>query len=305
MVDLGNLCFAAGEPDTLVAIGGAGERTLADLLRDAGAIARSLPPKPQPGDEVLLSCEDRYWFTAGLFGAWLAGFGVALPPNTQPETIRLLAARPTTKTFLHDGKDGSERDVRSLVARSPGAAARPLVIEPSRHLVTVYSSGSTGPHQACPKTASQILGEAALQVHLFGVKRSDRVLATVPAHHIYGLLFSVLVPMTAGAAFVRTSPLHAEAVAAEARANRANLLVTVPAHLRALSCLGKEEFSFRLLFSSGGPLDDATAEKISLLCPAAFEILGSSETGGIATRRVASGLGWHPLQWVLVEPGEG
>jgi len=74
MVDLGNLCFAAGEPDTLVAIGGAGERTLADLLRDAGAIARSLPPKPQPGDEVLLSCEDRYWFTAGLFGAWLAMF---------------------------------------------------------------------------------------------------------------------------------------------------------------------------------------------------------------------------------------
>jgi acyl-CoA synthetase (AMP-forming)/AMP-acid ligase II len=305
MADPGNVCIASGEPDALVAIGSAGDRTLADLLRDAAAIARSLPPKPQPGDEVLLACEDRYWFTAGLLGAWLAKFAVALPPNTQPETLRLLAARPRTKAFLHDGKGESERDMRGLVARYPGAAANPLLLEPSRYLITVYSSGSTGPNQACPKTASQILGEAALQASLFGVKSTDRVLATVPAHHIYGLLFSVLVPLTAGAAFVRTSPLHAEAVAAEARASRASLLVTVPAHLRALSCLGKEELPFRLIFSSGAPLDDATAEKIARLCPEAFEILGSSETGGIATRRVASGPAWHPLQGVRVFAGEG
>ena len=300
----GNMLLAGGAPDTMVATGAAGNRTLADLLRDAAAIARALPPSAA-GGEVLLFCEDRYRFAAGLLGAWVAGFPVALPPNAQAETIRALAARPTTTAYLHDAANGGGIDLRPLLANEPDAPARPLSIEPGRHLVTVHTSGSTGPCQPCAKTAQQVLGEAALQVSTFGVKPSDCFLATVPAHHIYGLLFSVLVPLTAGASFVRTTPLHGEAVAAEAREHGATILVSVPAHLRALALLGSEDFrGVRMLFSSGGPLDPATAEKISRWGPHAFEILGSSETGGIAVRRAASGAGWQPLAGVRVEAGE-
>ena len=39
----GNLLLATGDPDSLVATGGPGNRTLADLLRDAAAVARALP----------------------------------------------------------------------------------------------------------------------------------------------------------------------------------------------------------------------------------------------------------------------
>src|SRR5207302_4127752 len=137
-----------------------------------------------------------------------------------------------SRAFLHDGAGEGGTDLRLLLANPTGAPARPLSLEASRHLVTVYTSGSTGPYQPCPKTAAQLLGEAALQAVTFGLQPSDRFLATVPAHHIYGLLFSVLVPLTAGAAFVRTTPLHGEAVVAEARANGATVLVSVPAHLR-------------------------------------------------------------------------
>lgn len=329
MAPPGNLLLADGEPDTMVAIGAPGNRTLADLLRDAAAVARALPPFTA-GGEVLLFCEDRYRFAAGLLGAWVAGFPVALPPNAQAETLRILAARPATRAFLHDGADGTGLDLRALLAESPGApatalssaaarspaaalspasalsSAAALSIDPARHLVTVHTSGSTGPFQPCPKTAAQLLGEAALHVHLFGMQRSDRFLATVPPHHIYGLLFSVLVPLTAGAAFVRSTPLHGDAVAAEARASGATVLVSVPAHLRALAQLGREEFrGLRLLFSSGGALDPATAARISQLGPDAVEILGSSETGGIAVRRAGLEPAWRPLPGVRASAGEG
>ena len=38
---------------------------------------------------------------------------------------------------------------------------------------------------------------------------ADVVLATVPPYHLYGLLFGVLAPLAAGAAFARETPLHA------------------------------------------------------------------------------------------------
>ena len=303
---MGDVLLAACAPETLVAVGGPGSRTLGELLGDAGAVARALPA-PEPGAEVLLFCEDRYRFAAGLLGAWARGFAVALPPNAQGETLRLLASREQTRAFLHDhdGAAAGGIDLRPLLARSPGAPAGPLAFEPSRHLVTVYTSGSTGPYQPCRKTAAQLLGEAALQARTFGVTAADRFLATVPPHHIYGLLFGVLVPLTAGAAFVRTTPFHAEAVAAELRTQGATVLVSVPAHLRSLALLDAAKFrGVRLLLSSAGALDSGTQERISHLGPDAFEILGSSETGGIATRRAASGAGWRPLAGVRIEAGE-
>src|SRR5207302_10231069 len=108
MADSGNVLLAGGGLDTLVAIGGPGSRTLGDLLRDAAAVARSLPPR-EAGGEVLLFCEDRYRFAAGLLGSWVAGFPVALPPNAQIETIRALAG---SRAFLHDGAGEGGTDPR-------------------------------------------------------------------------------------------------------------------------------------------------------------------------------------------------
>ncbi len=315
---MGEELFAGAARDRIVGVGGPGSRTLGDLLRDAAVVARALPAAA--GGEVLLCCEDRYFFAAGLVGAWSAGRLVALPPNAQPGTMRLLAARASG--FLHDGAASEGIDLSTLLDRAVApaslenfAAAPPPLLDlaPARHLVTVYTSGSTGQHQPCRKTAAQLLGEAALQARTFQIVPDDCILATVPAHHLYGLLFSVLVPLIAGARFVRTTPLHGEAVAAAIRAHRASVLVSVPAHLRSLALLDAAEFrGVRLLVSSAGALDAATRERIAHLGPDACEIFGSSETGGIATRaangspgRARAGAGWTPLPGVRVEAGEG
>src|SRR5206468_2180663 len=146
------------------------------------------------------------------------------------------------------------------------APALALEFAPARRLVCVYTSGSTGAHVACPKTAAQLLGEAELLVRLWDLGPGTRVLATVPPHHLYGLLFGVLVPFMGGGGFVRTTPLHAETIAAHARSRQATVLVSVPAHLHAVAALPPDTLPpLARIFSSGAPLDAGTAAAVTAL----------------------------------------
>jgi acyl-CoA synthetase (AMP-forming)/AMP-acid ligase II len=200
-------------------------------------------------------------------------------------------------------------DVRTRLAdANPGGGAPPfpLAFPPERRLVCVYTSGSTGSHVACPKTAAQLLGEAALLVRLWDLGPGTRVLATVPPHHLYGLLFGVLVPFMGGGSFVRTTPLHAETIAAQARARQANVLVSVPAHLHAVATLLPGGLvAVARIFSSGAPLDAATASAVTALAGIPVtEVLGSSETGGIAWRESGGDGTWAPFPDVHVAADE-
>ncbi|MGA8890644.1 MAG: AMP-binding protein [Anaeromyxobacteraceae bacterium] len=172
-------------------------------------------------------------------------------------------------------------------------------MEASRHLVTIWTSGSTGAPLPHGKSAGQLLGEASLLRDALGVGPGCRVVATVPSLHIYGLLFGVLVPLAARGAFARESPLHAEAVAAIVRATAATHLVSTPAHLRGLLVLDSFPGTIRA-FSSGAALADAVRAELSTrLGLEVTEVYGSTETGGIGVRD-AMGDAWRPLPGVSV-----
>jgi acyl-coenzyme A synthetase/AMP-(fatty) acid ligase len=297
-------------PDGLVAVGEGGERTAADLLGDAEAIARTLPD-PFPGSEVLVVCGDRYAFTASVVAAWSRGHGVALPPNLLERTADELSALPHVCDVLHDGDAPRGTCVVPLLAaereRSPERAAL-LPIHRDRALVTLFTSGTSGAPRACTKTAAQLLGEA----EMLGRRHTDahghgpaagvrRVLATVPPIHIYGLLFGVAVPLMHGAAFVRETPLHAPTVAAALGRTSADALVSVPAHLRGLELLAPGDLPRSLrVFSSGAALPENVAAMLrARFGLAVTEVLGSSETGGIASRDRADAP-WTPLPGVGV-----
>ena len=307
------VAHAAGQ---VVAVGGEGVRSGGDLLRDVAAVARRLP-RATPGSEVLVVCGDRYYVAVAALAAWQRGHAVALPPNAAPETVRELRRRPGVAALLHDTDTADEFDLRPWLADgeneaselSRGTGPEALAeIAGERVIATVYTSGSTGAHQACPKTAAQLLGEAATLARCFGVTSERRVVATVPPHHLYGLLFSVLVPLAAGASFVRDTPLHAETVAATARRHGADVLVSVPIHLRSLTVLDAGELpEFVDVFSSGAALPAETAMAlVDRLGLSVTEIYGASETGGIAWRRHVPGdtgesPDWQPLPGVEVE----
>lgn len=293
--------LAAHAPGALVAFGEEGDRTVAELLSDVAAVRRALPAA-SPGSEVLIICQDRYRFAVGLLAAWQAGHGVALPPNGQPDTVRALAGRPGVAALLDDIDGGEGLDLRALVGQGgPGAPLDP--IDPARRVATLYTSGSTGEHQACPKTAAQLLGEALSHVGTFALGPGSRVLATVPSHHIYGLLYSVLVPLLGGGSFLRETPFHAETVAAALERHRVDVLASVPAHLRGLEVLERFPAVART-FSSAGLLPAETARMLlARFGMRVTNVFGSSETGGIAWRDDPEA-DWRPFPGVSVRAGD-
>jgi len=292
------------DPDAPFALGEE-PRSWGELLADAAALARALPT--DSATEVMVACGDRYFCAVALLAVWQTGRVAALPPNGRPETIDRLCAERGISLILHDGGGEGGFDVRGRLGATVAGDAPPvdLAYAPDRPLVCVYTSGSTGAHQRCPKTAAQLLGEAALLVHLWDLGGA-RVLATVPPHHLYGLLFGVLVPFMGGGSFVRTTPLHAETIAAQARAWRVDVLCSVPAHLRAVGTLAPGAMPrLRRIFSSGAPLDAATAAAVTAAAGLPVtEVLGSSETGGIAWRDSAGSVdadaGWRPFPGIEV-----
>jgi acyl-CoA synthetase (AMP-forming)/AMP-acid ligase II len=262
-------------------------------MTDAAILAASIPDSAAA--EVMVACADRYLCAVALLAVWQTHRLAALPPNSRQETIDRLCAERGISLILHDGGGQGEHglDVRTRLGAT-GAAGRAGVapdltpaFPPDRALVCVYTSGSTGAHVACPKTAAQLLGEAALLVQLWDLGPGTRVLASVPAHHLYGLLFGVLVPFMGGGSFVRTTPLHAETIAAQARAWQVGVLCSVPAHLHAVATLPAGALPpLSRIFSSGAPLDARTASSVTALAGIPVtEVLGSSETGGIAWRQ--------------------
>jgi acyl-coenzyme A synthetase/AMP-(fatty) acid ligase len=254
--------FAAGEAP----------RSWGEFLADAAALAEALAGA---SDEVIVACSDRYAGAVALLATWRVGRTAALPPNGRRETIDALAEARGISVILHDGGGpddegrgsafgGRALDVRPRLGAAAGRAGGTLELPAERTLACVYTSGSTGTSLACRKTAGQLLGEAATLARLFDLGPGARVLATVPPHHIYGLLFGTLVPFMGGGALVRATPLHAETIAATVRAFGANVLCSVPAHLRGLGELPAGALpGLRRVFSSAAPLDAETAARVA------------------------------------------
>ena len=295
-------------PSALVAFGTTPDasRTAADLHRDVAALTAAL--SGPPGARPVLAINDRYLFAAALLACWQSGRAAALPPNGQPETLAALAANQGG-ILLHDGNAPHGLDVREVLANAKSSSAAgepgPLSFDADRQLVVIFTSGTTGPQQACEKSAAQLLGEVELHARMFDLGDGDRILATVPPQHIYGLLWGLLLPLSCGAAFARSTPLHAESVAAVARETGASFLISVPAHLRGLDALADDALpGIGLVFSSGAALDARTLAILSRLKLPTREILGSTETGGIASRDPFAGQRWRALPGVHVDADE-
>ncbi|MFW6051015.1 MAG: AMP-binding protein [Myxococcota bacterium] len=290
-------------PHAPVAFGPAGQRTASHLMRDAAEVARALPPAAGESQVLLVFQRDRYAMAAALLGAWRAGHAVALPPNTRREAVLAVRERPETVAVLHDTDAGLGVRVPDLLdpadARGP---FEPPVLPQRAAIATVFTSGTTAEADAWPKTAGQLLGEAEVLADLFEIAPGTRVVGTVSPGHIYGLLFTVLVPLVRGSAFLRETPLHAEAVAERVAASEAQVLVTVPAHLRGLTAVAPRSLaSLSRVFASTAPLpDDVARAFVERHDRAVTEIFGSTETGGVAWRERRGEVSWRPLPGVDV-----
>ncbi len=129
---------------------------------------------------------------------------------------------------------------RTLETPAPAVRGTPLPIDPHA-LLTLYTSGSSGTPKPVRKTLAQLDAEVhTLEAQWGALVGSATFFASVPHHHIYGLLFRVLWPLAAGRAFDRASLVEPQQLQQRiVHGGGAAVIVSTPSQLsRWPSCPG-------------------------------------------------------------------
>ncbi len=254
----------------------------------------------QAAQRYALCIDDPFDFACALFALFACGKEPVIPANATPGYLADLA--DAYDVVLTDAALPPHAQA-DAAAHAPGAH-----IDPQAPL-TLYTSGSSGRPKPIRKTLAQFNAEVHTLEKQWGTLVGDAtMLASVPHHHIYGLLFRVMWPLAAGRAFDREisiEPLHLQAQLAQCGAA---VIVSTPAQLSRWPALpGFTDLTPapRAFFSSGGPLAlEAAHEYAAAYGAAPLEIYGSTETGGIAWRRQDQTDAWQPVTGIEVRCDE-
>ncbi|WP_319407632.1 ASKHA domain-containing protein [uncultured Desulfosarcina sp.] len=271
-------------------------------------MARRIRARLDDGDDtpVCLGTDDRAVMAAALLASLAGGPELLMPHALSAAAFSDLhqltgytrvighpAQRlPTGAAIIDPGK--LVDDVETLASdKAP---------DPDRPWVRLFTGGSTGAPRLWSKTPRNLLGEVDYLVKCYAIGSSDRILSTVPALHIYGLLYSLLVPLAASARVVAQTPSFPEEIKRQMAETSPTIFVSVPVHYRALKDNPPDKGALRLAFSSAGPLVEADGTAFSNATGVDLvEVYGSTETGGIATRcRAGAEQGFTPydcIQW--------
>jgi len=251
----------------------------AQLCEQALSLAAGL--QAQGVQRIAVHLEDAADLAIALLGAWRADVSVLLPADLQPQTRQRWSSE--VDLWLTDQPD----DAHLADYRQPPLSAAALDLD--RCQLSLCTSGSSGEPKRIDKTLRQLANEVQALEQLWGADLGQAcIIGSVATQHIYGLLFRVLWPLCAGRPFVRKQLAFPEDLQRASREHPAFAWVASPALLKrmgdnldwpALSAV-------RRVFSSGGALPAEAAQSLfERLEQWPTEILGSSETGGIAWRQ--------------------
>lgn len=299
---LSNLLSEKDAAASLVAVGEGGDVDWSAFVSDIAGFAQAL--KQHAGKRWILHCDDSYTFAVSFFALFCANKEVLLPPNKQRNTI--LEMEKHADGILSDFVNVTQLPHLYISADHVFARGNEKlpILDADRCILSLFTSGSEGEPKRIAKKLSQLETEVAELERRWGnTPEISRVWSTVSHQHIYGLLFKVLWPLAAGRPFTRTLVQYPEEFFQTAQSAGKAVLISSPAFLRALppEMLRQLGERFSLIFSSGGPLDRTTAASISNDGRGhVIEVLGSTETGGIAFRDPAQGIGWNPFSGISV-----
>jgi acyl-coenzyme A synthetase/AMP-(fatty) acid ligase len=259
-----------------------------------------------PDEPLLLATQDKV-LIAGAVLASLAGGNELIIAHTDSTQV-LEQLRDSYKVrFVLEGNGcllpAGMRELPVEEAVVGGSLSRP-VRDAGERFARLFTGGSTGRPQIWDKTAHNLVGEAAFLARRFEIGRRDIILAAVTPQHIYGLLFSVLLPLVSGASVLVEAPRFQGEIERAMKQYRATVFAGAPPHYRALRDRDLPGHCLRLAVSSGGllPREDSLAFS-SRTGIGVTEVYGSTETGGVASRGRAKGEDfWTPfscMRWAI------
>ena len=231
------------------------------------------------GQRWALDLDDTFQFACALLGCWSA--------NKTP----VLASRPLLESsdLAIDGiiqPDDRDARCRRRLAwhRLAAGGGRVREIRPDAELV-LFTSGSTGVPKEVRRGLRNVEAELAVLETLWGAAVGTcRVYSTVSHRHVYGMLFRLLWPLLYRRPFATFDLEYPEQLVDSRGEGQA--LIASPALLKRIGHLPGRAMGWRAVFSSGGLLTgDVAAEAARVLGTCPVEVLGSTETSGVAWRR--------------------
>ncbi|MCF5578001.1 AMP-binding protein [Pseudomonas syringae] len=241
---------------------------------------------------IAVHLEDAAELGIALFGAWRAGVHVLLPADLQSQTRERWANQ--VDLWLTDlAGDAHLSDLHA----TPLA---PATLDLDQCRLSLCTSGSSGEPKLIEKRLRQLANEVCGLEQLWGAELGAAcMIGSVATQHIYGLLFRLLWPLCAARPFVRRQLPFAEDLQRASGEYPSFAWVASPALLKRMGDnLDWTRLSaVRRVFSSGGALPADAAQSLEQrLGQWPTEILGSSETGGIAWRH--GGQRWQAFDGV-------
>ena len=284
LVHLSRLMMEGRPSDHVVAIRNGKLLTWRTFAGSVAALQRDI--SASSSRRWVLACRDAFEFLAALFAVWHAGRTAIIPVNFQKEN-------------LADPAIAADGMVTGPQLISDDCSPEWKSLDPRSTRLILYTSGSTGVPKSIEKTLFQLDAEVSALEEQWGESLNDsRMVATVPHYHIYGLLFRLLWPIASGRAFVVEELTMPDEIQSAIIKHAPVAIVSSPSHLDRipdLLDLSHAAPHVSRIFSSGSPLSPRTAaEYKKKLGTAPTEVLGSTETGGIAWR---SGMEeWTPFR---------
>lgn len=276
----------------------------ANQLRDqALRLAGALQARPE--QRWALWLENTGEFLVSFMALVLAGKTLCLPGNMQPATASALSRHFDALISRTDFQDLA---CPAVTPEQLHAAAAELPASDGQSQgdiqLILFTSGSTGEPKAIGKTLDLLERELHVLQQFAGQQLGQQpVLSTVSHQHIYGLLHLVLWPLLRRAPIVEGVFQYPEEMLASAIQWAPVTLLSSPTHLKRLPenpQFSQHHGAITQVISSGGLLEAEAARDFQQLTGyAPLEILGSTETGGVAWRRQDQSLLWQPLPSVV------
>jgi 3-hydroxymyristoyl/3-hydroxydecanoyl-(acyl carrier protein) dehydratase len=302
------LCYEGAWSDSVF-------KTWDDFLEGTAELRRIInaqsPQSALCGEKWLLHCEDCWYFLLALTALLQCKKEILLSANVSPAyigEIRSVTPDGTTSDgavpFLTDYvfPEGESPQntfyIPSLFKnhqKTGGPAEECPAIKADETSIIMYTSGSTGKPKAVQQRLTEFEADNRYIISKWGDEFLKRKLySTVNQHHIYGILFSILLPFTLGVPFRRSRIEFPEEM--ENLSDIEYMIITVPAFLKRAVEMEKTSginLKSPWIFTSGGALRFETAKKTSEVFGFwPVEVYGSTETSGIAWRQSVNGQEW-------------
>jgi len=256
-------------------------------------------------------CENRYAFLVAFCAIVLRGQVNLLPSSRAPQAVDdVMANHPGCYALGEQALNPAPAGYQQLPVLDDAAA--PLsetgwpLIASDQQVAIGYTSGSTGKPTANVKTWASFHASTAGNRAMLEAAVGPRftVVATVPPQHMYGLEFSVLLPLLADVGVHAGRPFFPADVAATlAEVPEPRVLVTTPVHLRALVESGIALPPIAAMVSATAPLSVGLARAAEKRFAAPMlEVFGSTETCVFASRQPTAAEDWALYDGVTLHP---